>query len=250
MRKIALFSLTRIVLSVLVGVVAFGIQTSSVWYKLTGDDPARIKEVSALLEQFRQHNQPDIFDEVAARQSASNANIHVTRLIPLGATVWTVPIGVGNEVSTGRTYKVTRADGTAFFVRANHEPTEDELNAVYQQVVRWRQQAVKWREIEAASYQLTHDNGQVLRARALQCLSAKPGDYFGDGWENRFQDANRNFSVCTKAERFWRSTGSGALVFVIAAPLTWLALLVFSWPSYFLLDLLRKLWQTIREMIE
>jgi hypothetical protein len=250
MRKIAPFSLTRIVLSVLAGVVAFVIQTSSVWFKLRGDDPARIKEVSALLEQLRQQSKPGVVDEIAAKQSGSNTDIHETDLIPLGKTVWTMPIGLGNEASTGRTYKVTRADGTVFFVQADHEPTEGELNAVYQHEMKWREQAVKWREIEAASYQLTHDNGQVLRAKALQSLSEKPGDYFGDGWENRFQDAKRNFSVCTTAERFWRSTGLGALAFVIAAPLTWLALLVFSWPWCFVLDRLSAVWEAIRSKME
>jgi hypothetical protein len=250
MRKIAPFSPTRIVLAVLVGVVAFVIQTSSVWFKRTGDDPARIKEVSALLEQLRKQSKPGVVDESAAKQSGSNADIHVTRLIPLGKTVWTIPIGLGTEASTGATYKVTRADGTFFFVQANHEPTEDELHAVWQQEVKWREQAVKWREIEAASYQLTRDNGQVLRAKALQYLSEKPGDYFGDEWESRFQNATRDFSVCTTAERFWRSTRRGALAFVIAAPLTWLALLVFSWPWYFVVDRLRAIWEAIRSKME
>lgn len=75
MSKIALFSRTRVILSVAVGLVAFIVQAISVWNTPIGDEPAKIKEASALLEQYRRSVQTE--GELYTVQARDGREIHV-----------------------------------------------------------------------------------------------------------------------------------------------------------------------------
>ena len=103
-----------------------------------------------------------------------------------------------------------------------------------------------WKDVTAASYRLTDGNRQILRAKAMQYLSENPDNSSSYTWENRFELARRNFNVCTKAGRIWRSMGFGVLAYVISTPLTWLALIILAYIWYFLLDRLSGVSQAIR----
>ena len=104
-----------------------------------------------------------------------------------------------------------------------------------------------WNDVEAASRGLTGWNGLILKARATQYLGVNPGGASeSDVWTNRFEIAQRSFSVCTKADRIRRSAGFGVLVFVIFTPLAWLTLLVLVWIWRFLLDQFRTLSRAVR----
>jgi hypothetical protein len=81
----------------------------------------------------------------------------------------------------------------------------------------------------------------------MQYLKANPdGPAESYEWTNRFQVALDNFSVCTKAQRIRRSIGFGLLVFIVSAPLTWLALFLPVWIWYFALYQLQELSRVMR----
>ncbi|MGD1020627.1 MAG: tetratricopeptide repeat protein [Verrucomicrobiia bacterium] len=103
-----------------------------------------------------------------------------------------------------------------------------------------------WKDVDAASRGLTSSNGQILKARAMQYLEVNPDSSVESyEWSNRFELALRGFSVCTKAERIWRSLGFGVLAFVISIPLSWLALPALSWVWCFLADWLGEVSRVI-----
>ncbi len=104
-----------------------------------------------------------------------------------------------------------------------------------------------WKNVEAASRGLTWSNGQIFKAKAMQYLEVNPDSSFESyEWKNRFELALRSFSICTKAERVWRSVGFGVLALVISTPLSWLALLTLSWIWYLLPDWLSEVSQALR----
>jgi hypothetical protein len=90
-----------------------------------------------------------------------------------------------------------------------------------------------WDDVQAASCGLVWANAVILRAKAMQYLTANPGGPAESGeWDHRFEIALDKFSVCSKAERVERSLGFGLMVFIIYTPFTWLVLLALAWIRY------------------
>lgn len=183
-----------------------------------------------------QHEYADMFD---ASLVGKYRDVPVLDFYILGGDIFDTVGTVGTSYDT---YRVALTGDRKFLVKARHQPTAGELVPLLQQIYPWPQ----WQDVEAASRGLTWSNGRILRAKAMQSLSVKPNDVSPYEWEEHFELAQHNLSVCTKAGRIWRSAGFGVLAVVITTPLTWLALLILAWIWYFLLDRLSELSRAIR----
>ncbi|MGO9245931.1 MAG: hypothetical protein ACLP0A_08110 [Verrucomicrobiia bacterium] len=245
MSKIALFSRTRVILSVAVGLVAFVVQAISVWNTPIGDEPAKIKEAGALLEQYRRSVQTE--GELYTVQARDGREIHVfSHTVPVQSRLDNIFKFVLNEREHTILVQIPEYNTTADF-------PPDTKPADIRAALRIKFPPAKvdvhrsWNDVETASRGLTGWNGLILKARAMQYLGVNPGGASeSDAWTNRFEIAQRSFSVCTTVDRIRRSAGFGLLVFVIFTPLTWLALLVLAWIWCFSLDQLRKLSRAVR----
>jgi hypothetical protein len=245
MSKIAPFGRTRILVSTAIGLVAFVVQAVSVWNTPIGDEPAKIKEVNALLEQFRRglQTEGDVYTVQAPDGREINVFAHTAPTLSRLADVFN---SLSNEGEHKILVEIPEYNTTAEFPEGT-KPAE--IRAALRKKFPPEKVAVNrsWKDVEAASRGLIWSNGLILKARAMQYLAVNP-DSSSESyeWKNRYQLALRSFSVCTKAERIRRSAGFGLLVFVIFTPLTWLGLLILVWICCFSRDRLRELSRAIR----
>lgn len=240
MRKIAPFSRTRVIVSIAIGLVVFAVQAVSVWNTPTGDEPVKIKQANALLEQFRRGLQTD--GSLYTVQAPDGREITVfAHTAPTQSWLPRVFGSLTNEAEHKILVQVPEYNTSTEFpehtqpaeirdaLRNKFPPEKVDVNR-------------SWKDVEAASRELIWLNGVLLRAKAMQYLPAIPDSSVESyEWNNRFDLALRGFSVCTKAEHIRNSAGLGLLAFVVSTPLTWLALLVLAWIWYSLLDRFRRL---------
>jgi hypothetical protein len=247
MQRIAPCSRTRLIVSIAVGLVVFVVQAISVWNTPLGDEPAKIKEVDALLEQFRRglQTEGDLYKVQAQDGREINIFAHTapTESRLPGLFDFTA---LTNEGEHKILVEIPEYNTSAEFPE-KAEPTEIRAE------LRKRFPPLKvtvtrsWNDVKTASRGLIWSNGLILKAKAMQYLTANPdGSVESYEWTNRYALALQSFSVCTNAERIRRSVGFGLLVFVIFTPLMWLALLVLVWIWCFLRDRLRELSRAIR----
>ena len=235
MRKIAPFSRTRVIVSIAIGLVVFALQAISVWNTPTGDEPAKIKQVGALLEQFRRGLQTD--GSLYTVQAPDEREITVfAHTAPAQSLLPHLFGSLTNEAEHKLVVQVPEYNTSVTFpehtqpaeirdaLRSRFPPEKVDVNC-------------SWKDVEAASRELIWLNGVLLRAKAMQYLPANP-DTSADSyeWNNRFDLALRSLSVCTKAEHIRNSVGLGLLAFVVSTPLAWLVSLVLAWMWYSLLD--------------
>jgi hypothetical protein len=240
MRKIAPFSRTRVIVPACIGLVACVVQAISVWNTPIGDEPAKIKDANALLEQFRRSVQTE--GELYTVESRDGREIKVfSHTVPTQSRLADIFKFVLNEGEHKILVQIPEYSTTDEFP-PDTKPAE--IRAALRKKFPPANVDVhrSWNDVEAASRGLTGWNGLILKARAMQYLGVNP-DSSSESyeWNNRFEITQRSFSVCTTAERIRRSVGFGLVVFVIFTPLTWLALLVLSWIGCFSLDRLREL---------
>ncbi len=228
MRIIVPCSRTRVVVSAIVGLTAFLMQTVSVWRAPTGDEPSKINEANVLLEQFRlgQQTEGTLYTVTSPDGRQMMIFAHTVLTQSRLAKVFDVFPGKREHKIVVEIPEYNTTD--EYPEGAKPEEIEAALRKKFppEKVAIIRQ----WEDIEAASRGLTSSNGQILKARAMQYLEVNPGSFVESyEWKNRFEFASRSFGVCTKAERIWRSLGFGGVAFVISATLSWLAFLTLSW---------------------
>ncbi len=232
-------------ISAVVGLVAFVVQAISVWNTPIDDEPAKIKEASALLEQFRRCVQTD--GELYTVEARDGREIKVfSHTVPTQSRLDNIFKFVLNEGEHKILVQIPEYNTTADFPP---DTKPEDIRAALRKMFPPAKVDVNrsWNDVEAASRGLTGWNGLILKARAMQYLGVNPGSASESyEWTNRFEIGQRSFSVCTKADRIRRSAGFGLLVFVIFTPLTWLALLVLAWIWCFSLDQFRKLSRAVR----
>jgi hypothetical protein len=240
MRKIAPFSRTRVIVSIAIGLVVFAVQAISVWKIPTGDEPAKIKQADALLEQFRRGLQTD--GSLYTVQAPDGREITVfAHTAPTQSRLAQVFGSLTNEGEHKLIVQVPEYNTTVTFpehttpaeirdaLRNRFPPEKVDVNR-------------SWKDVEAASRELIWLNGVLLRAKAMQYLPANPDSSVESyEWNNRFDLALRSLSVCTKADHVRNSVGLGLVAFVVSTPLAWLALLVLAWIWYSVLDRFRGL---------
>jgi hypothetical protein len=227
MRKIAPSSRTRVVISIAIGLVACVVQAIFTWNTPSGDEPAKINDANALLEQFRRSQQTD--GALYTVQAPDGREIKVfAHTIPTQSRLAEIFQSVPNEAGHKILVQIPEYNTTDEF------PPDTKLPDI-RDALRKKFPPEKvgvnrsWKDVEAASRELTRSNGLILKAKAMQYLAANPDSSSeSSAWNNRFELALRSLSVCTTAERIRRTVGLGLVVFVISTPLTWLVLRIFA----------------------
>jgi hypothetical protein len=231
---------TRVIISVVVGLVAFAIQATSVWNTPIGDEPAKIKEVNALLEQFRRGLQTE--GGLYTVQAKDGREIIIfAHTAPTESRLGDVFDSLTNEGEHKILVEIPEYNASTGFPE---HTTPAEMTATLRENFPPKKVAVlrSWKDVEAASRGLMWSNSLILKAKAMQYLAANPeGSVDSYEWRNRYDLALHDFTVCTRAERIERSVGAGLLAFIVFTPLTWLALLVLAWSWCFSRDQFRKL---------
>lgn len=233
-------SRTRVIVSLAVGLVAFVVQATSVWNTPTGDEPAKIKEINDLLEQFRRSLQTE-GDLYTVQAKDGREIIIFAHTAPTESRLPDVFNSLTNEGEHKVLIEIPEYNATTVFPE---HTTPAEITATLRKKFPRKMVAVNrsWKDVEAASRGLIWSNGLILRAKAMQYLAANPeGSVESYEWKNRYELALHSFSVCTRAERIERSVGAGLLAFIVLTPLTWLALFVLAWSWCFSQDQFRKL---------